>query len=163
MISEIIKEQISKSSVIRQMFEEGARLAKEYGRENVFDFSLGNPNVPAPDSVNESIKKVIDTEDSVKIHGYMNNAGFPEVRKKIADSLNRRFSTAFNESNICMSTGAAGGMNAILKAILDPGDEVIVLAPFFWRICQLYCQFRRKDDGSTAKSSHIQTGYHGLW
>ena len=144
MISEIIKEQISKSSVIRQMFEEGARLAKEYGRENVFDFSLGNPNVPAPDSVNESIKKVIDTEDSVKIHGYMNNAGFPEVRKKIADSLNRRFSTAFNESNICMSTGAAGGMNAILKAILDPGDEVIVLAPFFGEYANYIANFGGK-------------------
>ena len=82
MISETIKNQIKKSSVIRQMFEEGARLAKQYGKENVFDFSLGNPNVPAPDSVNESVKKILDTEESVKIHGYMNNAGFPEVRKK---------------------------------------------------------------------------------
>ena len=141
MISETIKNQIKKSSVIRQMFEEGARLAKQYGKENVFDFSLGNPNVPAPDSVNESVKKILDTEESVKIHGYMNNAGFPEVRKKIADSLNRRFRTGFDETNICMSTGAAGGMNAILKAILNPGDEVIVFAPYFGEYANYVANF----------------------
>lgn len=141
MISETIKYQIKKSSVIRQMFEEGARLAKQYGKENVFDFSLGNPNVPAPDSVNESVKKILDTEESVKIHGYMNNAGFPEVRKKIADSLNRRFNTGFDETNICMSTGAAGGMNAILKAILNPGDEVIVFAPYFGEYANYVANF----------------------
>ena len=141
MISETIKDQIKKSSVIRQMFEEGARLAKQYGKENVFDFSLGNPNVPAPDSVNESVKKILDTEESVKIHGYMNNAGFPEVRKKIADSLNRRFRTGFDETNICMSTGAAGGMNAILKAILNPGDEVIVFAPYFGEYANYVANF----------------------
>ena len=131
MISDSIKELVEKSSVIRAMFEEGARLAKEYGPENVYDFSLGNPNVEAPASVNESIKNILDSEKSTHIHGYMNNAGFPAVREKIAESLNKKYATTFSQDNIIMSVGAAGGMNSILKAILDPGDEVVVFAPFF--------------------------------
>lgn len=131
MIADGIKEQVEKSSVIRQMFEEGNRLASIYGKENVFDFSLGNPNLPAPDSVKESIKNILDTRESTGIHGYMSNAGYPEVRKTIADSLNRRFNTNFNETNICMTVGAAGGMNTILKSIINPGDEVVAIAPFF--------------------------------
>ena len=131
MLSSSIKELVEKSSVIRQMFEEGARLAAKYGAENVYDFSLGNPNVPAPDSVNASIKEIIDSEKSTRIHGYMNNAGFPEVREKIAGSLNKRYGTAFTQENIIMSVGAAGGLNSVLKAIIDPGDEIVVLAPFF--------------------------------
>ena len=131
MIADGIKEQVEKSSVIRQMFEEGNRLASIYGKENVFDFSLGNPNLPAPDSVKESIKNILDTRESTGIHGYMSNAGYPEVRKTIAESLNRRFKTNFNETNICMTVGAAGGMNTILKSIINPGDEVVAIAPFF--------------------------------
>ncbi len=131
MISESMKEQVAKSSVIRQMFEEGARLAQLYGAENVFDFSLGNPNVEAPASINESIIDIVNNTESVKLHGYMNNMGFPEVRKKIAESLNKKYNTHYDEINICMSVGAAGGMNAILKTILNPGEEVVVLAPYF--------------------------------
>ena len=131
MISEAMKEQVSKSSVIRQMFEEGNRLAQLYGAENVFDFSLGNPNVAAPDSINESIIDIVKKTEPTKLHGYMNNSGFPEVRTKIADSINKRFGTDYDETNICMCVGAAGGMNAILKAILNPGEEVVVMAPFF--------------------------------
>ena len=131
MISEAMKEQVSKSSVIRQMFEEGNRLAQLYGAENVFDFSLGNPNVAAPDRINDSIINIVNRTDTTKLHGYMNNAGFPEVRVKIADSINKRFGTDYDETNICMCVGAAGGMNAILKAILNPGEEVVVMAPFF--------------------------------
>ncbi|MBS4900414.1 MAG: pyridoxal phosphate-dependent aminotransferase [Clostridiales bacterium] len=131
MIAGGIREQVEKSSVIRQMFEEGNRLAAIYGRENVFDFSLGNPNLPAPESVKDAIKNILDTRDSVQIHGYMSNAGYPEVRKTIADSLNRRFGTHFDETNICMTVGAAGGMNTILKSIIDRDDEVVAIAPFF--------------------------------
>ena len=82
MISEAMKEQVSKSSVIRQMFEEGNRLAQLYGAENVFDFSLGNPNVAAPDSINDSIIDIVKKQKPQKLHGYMNNAGFPEVRER---------------------------------------------------------------------------------
>ncbi len=122
---------VDNNSVIRQMFEEGLKMAEEFGKENVYDFSLGNPNVPAPEKVKQTIEKLINEENPVDIHGYMANAGYPEVRKKIAQSLNRRFDTSFTENNIIMTVGAAGGLNCALKALLDPGDEVITFAPFF--------------------------------
>ena len=122
---------VNNSSVIRAMFEEGKRLAGIYGAENVFDFSLGNPNVPAPKEVNEAIKEVVDSVESTALHGYMNNSGYEDVREAIALSLNKRFDTAFNMSNIIMTVGAAGGINVLFKAIINPGDEVITFAPFF--------------------------------
>lgn len=131
MISKRMRPLVENNSAIRVMFEEGKRLASLYGVENVFDFSLGNPNVPAPASVNQAIADVLREEDSVTVHGYMSNAGFSDTRKAVADSLNRRFGTDFGEENIVMISGAAGGLNAVLKAILDPGDEVATLAPYF--------------------------------
>ena len=131
MISERMMPLLNNNSAIRTMFEEGKRLAEKYGKENVYDFSLGNPSVPAPEAVNEAICDIVKTEDPVFLHGYMSNAGYEDVRKAVADSLNRRFDTAFNENNILMTVGAASGMNVILKTILDPGDEVIVFAPYF--------------------------------
>lgn len=131
MIAEKMQGLVNNNSVIRQMFEEGQKMAKEFGAENVYDFSLGNPNVPAPDKVKETIKKLIDEEDPVVLHGYMNNAGYPDVRRKVAASLNKRFGTAFNENNIMMTVGAAGGLNCALKALVNPGDEVMAFAPFF--------------------------------
>ena len=131
MIAESMKALVKGSSVIRAMFEEGNRLAKIYGAENVYDFSLGNPNVPAPDEVNEAIKNIVDEEESVVLHGYMSNSGFEDVREAIAQSLNKRFDTHFNYTNIVMTVGAAGGLNTILKTIINPGDEVLTFAPFF--------------------------------
>jgi len=131
MISEKMKEYVKGSSVIRAMFEEGKKMAEVYGKENVYDFSLGNPNVPAPAEVNKKIIDVVQKEDSVFLHGYMSNSGFEDVRLAIAKDLNKRFETKFNESNIVMTVGAAGGLNVILKTLLNPGDEVIVFAPFF--------------------------------
>ncbi len=131
MISEKMKVFVEGSSVIRAMFEEGKKMAAIYGAENVYDFSLGNPNVPAPKEVNQAIIDVINEENSVLVHGYMSNSGYEDVRKAIADSLNRRFETNFNESNIVMTVGAAGGLNVILKSILNPGEEVIAFAPYF--------------------------------
>lgn len=131
MISEKMKVFVEGSSVIRAMFEEGKKMAAIYGAENVYDFSLGNPNVPAPKEVNKAIIDVINEENSVLVHGYMSNSGYEDVRKAIADSLNRRFETNFNESNIVMTVGAAGGLNVILKSILNPGEEVIAFAPYF--------------------------------
>ena len=119
------------SSVIRAMFEEGKRLAARYGAENVFDFSLGNPNVPAPQKVKEAIRTILDTEDSLVLHGYSNNAGYEDVREVVAKSINTRFATDFTANNIVMTVGAAGGLNVILKVLLNPGDEVIVFAPYF--------------------------------
>ncbi len=131
MIAKKMQGLVNNNSVIRQMFEEGQKMAKEFGAENIFDFSLGNPNVPAPQKVKETIIKLLDEEDPVVLHGYMSNAGYPDVRAKIAASLNRKFGTGFDENNIMMTVGAAGGLNCALKALLDPGDEVIAFAPFF--------------------------------
>lgn len=122
---------VNNNSVIREMFEEGKRLAGIYGAENVFDFSLGNPSVPAPEELNQAVKDILDEEPSIFVHGYMSNAGYEDVRATIADSLNRRFGTSFNQSNIIMTVGAAGGMNVIFKTILNPGDEVLTFSPYF--------------------------------
>lgn len=131
MISEKMKSLVNNNSVIRQMFEEGKRMAAEFGADRVYDFSLGNPNVPAPEKVQETIERLLKEEDPVTLHGYMSNAGFPEVRSRIADSLNKRFGTTFTADNIMMTVGAAGGLNCALKALLNPGDEVIAFAPYF--------------------------------
>ena len=132
MISKKMENMVANSSAIRAMFEEGNRLAKIYGPENVFDFSLGNPNVPAPKAVKQAILDILDEEDELVLHGYTNsNAGYEDVRQAVAESLNERFGTAFAAKNITMTVGAAGGLNVILKALLNPGDEVIAFAPYF--------------------------------
>ncbi|MDY5846600.1 MAG: pyridoxal phosphate-dependent aminotransferase [Bariatricus sp.] len=132
MISKKMEGMVANSSAIRAMFEEGNRLAKIYGPENVYDFSLGNPNVPAPQAVKTAIIDLLNEEDSLVLHGYTNsNAGYEDVRQAVADSLNERFGTAFGARNITMTVGAAGGLNVILKTLLNPGDEVIVFAPYF--------------------------------
>jgi aspartate aminotransferase len=122
---------VKNSSVIRAMFEEGKRLAAIYGSEDVYDFSLGNPSVEPPAEIKKALFKVIGEEDQNLLHGYMNNSGYEDVRGKIADSINQRFGTKFNTDNIIMTVGAAGGLNVILKTLLDPGDEVMTFAPFF--------------------------------
>lgn len=131
MIAEKMIPFVQNNSAIRTMFEEGNRLKKKYGADKVFDFSLGNPSVPAPDCVREAIIDLVNSEDPTVLHGYMNNAGFEDVRETIAQSLNRRFGTAFSAKNLIMTVGAASGLNVILKTILNPGEEVIVFAPYF--------------------------------
>ena len=130
MISEKMKPFMANNSAIRAMFEEGKRMAAVYGRENVYDFSLGNPNVPVT-QVTEAILDVVKNEDFMTLHGYMSNAGYEDVRQTIAESLNKRFGTNFSFKNLIMTVGAASGLNIILKSILNPGDEVIVFAPYF--------------------------------
>lgn len=131
MIADKMADLVKNSSAIRAMFEEGKKLAEQYGAENVYDFSLGNPNVPAPAEVKEAIIQELEKEDPVVLHGYMSNSGYEEVRKAVAESLNERFQTSFHEGNIVMTVGAAGGLNVILKTLLNPGDEVLVIAPYF--------------------------------
>lgn len=131
MISEKMKPYVKNNSAIRMMFEEGNRLRAKYGADKVFDFSLGNPSVPAPDSVREAIIDLVNNTDPTVLHGYMSNAGFEDVRQTIAESLNRRFDTKFSAKNLIMTVGAASGLNVILKTILNPGEEVIVFAPYF--------------------------------
>ncbi|MCI5480911.1 MAG: pyridoxal phosphate-dependent aminotransferase [Lachnospiraceae bacterium] len=131
MISEKMKGYVANSSVIRAMFEEGKRLASIYGADQVYDFSLGNPNVAAPEEVKQAVMELITDEDPVALHGYMSNSGYEDVRETIAQSLNSRFGTSFGQKNILMTVGAAGGLNVILKTLLNPGDEVVAFAPFF--------------------------------
>lgn len=131
MISKKMEPLVNNNSVIRAMFEEGKQMADKYGAENVFDFSIGNPNVPAPKEVQEAIIDIVTNEDPVKVHGYMNNAGFPETRAAVAGNLNRRFGTNFTEKNIIMTVGAGSALNVLLKTMLEPGEEVIAFAPYF--------------------------------
>ncbi|MBO4414760.1 MAG: pyridoxal phosphate-dependent aminotransferase [Lachnospiraceae bacterium] len=131
MISDKMVALVKNSSVIRAMFEEGKKMAAEFGKENVYDYSLGNPSVQPPKAVTDAIVETAYNPDLNYVHGYMSNVGFDEVRDKIAASINKRFNTAFAKQNIVMTVGAAGGMNVIFKVLLNPGDEVITFSPFF--------------------------------
>ena len=155
MISEKMKPYVKNNSAIRMMFEEGNKLAAKYGREKVFDFSLGNPSVPAPDSVREAIIELVNTTDPTVLHGYMSNAGFEDVRQTIAESLNRRFDTKFSAKNLIMTVGAASGLNVVLKTILNPGEEVIVFAPYFLE----YGAYVRNYDGILVEISPDTTTF----
>lgn len=131
MVSKKIKAAMAGSSAIRAMFMEGKEMAAKVGAEHVYDFSLGNPASPAPEKMNTAIREILDETDPLVIHGYMANSGYEDVRQTIAENLNSRFDTHFDVHNITMTVGAAGGLNIIFKAILDPEDEVMVFAPYF--------------------------------
>lgn len=118
-------------SVIRELFEFGKVRAAEVGAENVFDFSIGNPSVPAPDLVNETAIKLLQEMDPVLLHGYTSAQGDAIVRKQISDNLNSRFATSFRPENLYMTVGAAASLCCCLNGLCNPGDEVIVFAPFF--------------------------------
>jgi aspartate aminotransferase len=129
-ISRTVAGQIERASWIRRMFEIGIQLRRERGEESVFDFSLGNPDVEPPEAVLAALRRV-SCESRPRIHGYMPNAGFPEVREIVAHRLAARTGVPFTAAHIIMANGAAGALNTVLKSILDPGDEVIVLNPYF--------------------------------
>ena len=131
MISEKMKGYVQNSSVIRAMFEEGKKMAAIYGADHVYDFSLGNPNVPAPNAVKEAIIDIVTNEDPVLVHGYMSNSGFEDVRTKIAKLLNGQYGTSYTFNNLVMIVGAAGGMNVFFKTLLNAGDEVVTFSPYF--------------------------------
>lgn len=131
MIAEKMKRFVKNSSAVRAMFEEGKELARIYGEEHVYDFSLGNPNLPTPKAVEEAMIEIITKENSVELHGYMNNSGHETVRETIARDINKKYDMSLNASNILMTVGAAGGLNVILKTILNPEEEVLVFAPYF--------------------------------
>ncbi len=118
------------SSWIRKMFEEGIILREKYGAENVFDLSLGNPNAEPPDKLNSVMNSIISNPDK-GLHRYMPNAGFPDTRKSISNTLNSETNLPFTEEEIIMTCGAAGAINVFLKSILDQDDEVIILSPYF--------------------------------
>jgi aspartate aminotransferase len=129
-VASVITKQLERSSWIRKMFEEGIRLKAERGAENVFDFSLGNPAEDPPAGVMTTFRHLAQL-NAPGSHGYMPNSGYPATRKVVARRLKRDTGVDFSESLVMMTVGCAGAMNAALKAILDPGDEVMVLMPFF--------------------------------
>lgn len=131
MIADKMVSMVRNSSAIRAMFEEGKKMAAKYGAENVYDFSLGNPSVEPPKEINEAILDVVNNEPGTRVHGYMLNAGFENVRQAIAEDINKKYGTSFSAGNLIMTVGAAGGMNVIFKTLLNPGDEVLTFAPFF--------------------------------
>jgi aspartate aminotransferase len=129
-IAKKIKASISQSSMIRKMFDEGILLKKKHGADKVYDFSLGNPNVEQPDEFKRELINLASEIIHLK-HGYTPNAGYPDTRKAIAQKISKTSGLKMDVNHIIMSCGAGGALNVILKALLDPGDEVIVLKPFF--------------------------------
>ena len=129
-ISKKMNEFAQTSSWIRKMFEEGARLKAEFGAENVFDFSLGNPDLSPPPEFQKTLVELAQ-KDSPGSHAYMPNGGYPFVREAVAARISTEQGVTLSADEMLMTCGAAGGLNVTLKALLDPGDEVIILAPFF--------------------------------
>ncbi|MDR0313939.1 MAG: pyridoxal phosphate-dependent aminotransferase [Treponema sp.] len=129
-VANAVKEALSGQSMIRKMFEEGKLLKKQYGNDKVFDFSLGNPDLEPPPAFHRVFLKLAK-EDKKGSHGYMPNAGFAEVREALAQKASKEQGVDIDGSHIVMCCGAAGGLNVVLKSILNPGDEVVVPSPYF--------------------------------
>lgn len=130
MLNEQMYEYGSKSSVIRELFAYGLERRKIVGEDKVYDFSIGNPSIPAPAEVKEALLELLE-EPAEALHGYSPAAGDPEVRKTLADSVNRKFGTRYTADNFYMTVGAAASLSIIVKALTRPGDEYITFAPFF--------------------------------
>ena len=131
MINNKMRELGAKRSVIRELFEYGKKRKSEIGEENVYDFSLGNPSVPAPDEVNMAMKQLIDSESSIALHGYTSAQGDFGVRSAISDYINRTYGESITPDCLYMSVGAAAALTSSLTALVCPGEEVIVPAPYF--------------------------------
>ncbi|MCI0495469.1 aminotransferase class I/II-fold pyridoxal phosphate-dependent enzyme, partial [candidate division KSB1 bacterium] len=130
MLSNYIKEAMKQSSWIRKMFEVGQELRRIHGPENVFDLTLGNPILEPPDKFFK-VLAMLSANTSTGRHRYMSNAGFEDVRRRVAEHLTHNNILACKFNHVVMTVGIGGGINVILKTILDPGDEVIIFAPFF--------------------------------
>ncbi len=129
-ISKAISKSMKDSSWIRAMFEEGEKMKKTYGPENILDFTLGNPDIEPPEQLKEELIRIV-TSDTAGMHRYMTNSGYEDVRADVAEFHASRTGLPFTKDHIVMTVGSAGGMNVVLKSLLDPGNEVIVLSPFF--------------------------------
>lgn len=132
MIAKRLQASLDGAVCIRDIFEEGKKLAAVYGQENIFNFSIGNPNVAPPDIVNETLKELLDTLDPLTLHGYPANVGHPDVRQCIADHLNNQYQLNYTQNGIIMTSGAASALAILCNTFLDKDDEVITFAPYFW-------------------------------
>jgi aspartate aminotransferase len=131
MITDKMKNLVKNSSGIRAMFEEGKMMREKLGAENVFDFSLGNPSIVPPASVKQAILDILENEPEMFVHGYMSNSGYEDVRDNTAAYINSQHGTNFTRDNIIMTVGAASALNIALKVVINPGDEVVLIAPYF--------------------------------
>ena len=135
MVSEKMRELGTKKSTIREIFEYGRKRAQEVGEENICDFSLGNPNVPAPDFIKQAVLAIMTEMEPQAVHGYTVAPGNPTVRETLAASINERFGTHFSGRNLFMTAGAAAAITVCFKALAEEGDEFIAFAPFFPEYC----------------------------
>jgi aspartate aminotransferase len=126
-----VENYLARSSWIRRMFEAGIELKKKYGAENVYDFSLGNPDLAPPAAVAEGLRELADDAEKPFAFGYMPNAGYPQVRQRLAEVIAAEQGVAVSPDDVVVTCGAAGGINALFRAVLEPGDEVLCPAPFF--------------------------------
>src|SRR5213080_2264493 len=129
-VSRAVTDNLAKASWIRRMFEEGARLKQERGADKVFDFTLGNPEIEPPPAVLAAARRVLDSTEH-HLHAYMPNAGHPKVREAVAKRVSAATGLPYTAGHILMTVGAGAALNTVLKALLDPGDEVLTVAPFF--------------------------------
>ena len=132
MISKRLRGSLDSSICIRDIFEEGKKMAAIYGSENIFNFTIGNPSVEPPAAVNEAMKEILDTEKPLALHGYPANVGHPEVRRHISNYFNGKDDCHYTEQGIIMTSGAAAAIVVIANSLLDNGDEVVTFAPYFW-------------------------------
>jgi aspartate aminotransferase len=130
-VSRAVSENLAKASWIRRMFEEGARLKAERGADTIFDFTLGNPEIEPPPAVLATARRLLEADAPPHLHAYMPNAGHPKVREAVARRVSAATGLAYTANHILMTVGAGAALNTVLKALLDPGDEVITVAPFF--------------------------------
>ncbi len=149
-ISQKVASYLERGSWIRKMFEEGARLKAEFGEENVFDFSLGNPPEEPPEAFHEALRSLVENPIP-GMHRYMPNAGFPEVRQSVAEEVARETGLPVEGRHVVMTVGAGGALNVALKALLDPGDEVLLIAPYF-------VEYRFYVDNHGGRSVVVQSG-----
>ena len=131
MIVQKYKDMLQGKSVIRQLSEFATARGAEIGYENVFDYSLGNPSVPAPKEFTETMIRLLQEKDPMELHGYSQSLGIPAVREKVAASLNKRFGMQYTGSHIFMTTGAAGAIAHAVRCVSQPGDEILTFAPYF--------------------------------
>lgn len=132
MIAKRLRESLDSSICIRDIFEEGKKLAEVYGAENIYNFSIGNPSVEPPAIVNQAMKDILEQEAPLALHGYPANVGHPEVRRHVAQHLNGKYGCNYNEQGIIMTSGAASALAMLCNTLLDAGDEVVTFAPYFW-------------------------------
>ena len=132
MIAKRLRESLDSSICIRDIFEEGKKLAEVYGAENIYNFSIGNPSVEPPAIVNQAMKDILEQEAPLALHGYPANVGHPEVRRHVAQHLNGKYGCNYTEQGIIMTSGAASALAMLCNTLLDAGDEVVTFAPYFW-------------------------------